>query len=138
MLKKIPKFFPPELMKVLMEMGHGDEIVIVDGNFPAYSVNSKVIRVDGVDTPTLLKAVLEFLPLDTFSKNNIFLMKPTDDHIPEVWNKYREVLSRSDEEVGQVALDRMEFYERAKKAFAVVATSDTMHYACVILKKGVL
>ncbi len=138
MLKKIPKFFPPELMKVLMEMGHGDEIAIVDGNFPAYSVNSKVIRVDGVDTPTLLKAVLEFLPLDTFSKHNIFLMKPADNHIPEVWSRYEEVFSKSDEDIRKLHIDRMEFYERSKEAFAVVVTSDPMHYACIILKKGVL
>ena len=138
MLKKIPKFFSPDLMKILMEMGHGDELVIVDGNFPAYSVNDRVVRVDGVDTHTLLEAILEFLPLDTFSKHNLFLMKPSDDHIPEVWNKYEEVLSRSNEEIKKLPIDRMEFYERAKKAFAVVATSDLMHYACIILKKGVL
>lgn len=138
MLKKIPEFFSPELMKTLMEMGHGDEIVIVDGNFPAYSINDRVVRIDGINTPALLKSILEFLPLDTFSDYNVFLMKPSDGHTPEIWSKYDEILSESGEDVRKKPLDRMEFYEKAKKAFAVITTSDLTHYACIILKKGVL
>jgi len=139
MLKNIPKVISPDLMKVLMEMGHGDEIVIVDGNFPAYSMGIKTLRIDGVDTPELVKNILKFFPLDQFSDFNVFFMKPENGDEPEIWQKYYEVLNNSEEkERAKVDfIPRHQFYERAKKGFAVVSTSDTSLYACLILKKGV-
>lgn len=137
MLKYIPKIISPDLMKALMEMGHGDEIVIVDGNFPAYSLGIKTIRIDGVNTSDLMKTILKFFPLDQYSDFNVFFMKPENEDKPKIWEKYYEVLNNSEEEGKVNFIPRHKFYERAKKGFAVVSTSDTELYACFILKKGV-
>lgn len=137
MLKNIPKIISPDLMKALMEMGHGDEIVIVDGNFPAYSLGPKTVRIDGVNTPDLMKAILKFFPLDQYSNFNVFFMKPENEYKPEIWKKYYEILNNSEEKAKIEFIPRYRFYERAKKGVAVVPTSDTALYACLILKKGV-
>lgn len=141
MLKGIPPIISPDLMKVLMEMGHGDEIVLADGNFPAASHAQHLIRCDGHNIPELLEAVLEFFPIDTYVKNPIQLMAvvPGDPVEPTIWNEYERIVQGQSECSIQFELmDRFEFYERTKKAFAVVATSEKALYANIILKKGVL
>jgi L-fucose mutarotase len=141
MLKNIPPILAPELMKTLMEMGHGDEIVLADGNFPAAGVARRLIRCDGHGVPELLEAILKFFPLDTYVDQPAVLMNvvPGDTTDPVIWNTYESILKNSGEPfIDFEYVDRFGFYERAKKAYAVVATSEKALYANIILKKGVL
>lgn len=140
MLKRIPKILSPRLVKVLMEMGHGDEIVIADGNFPCHSVSGNVIRADGLSGTEILEAVLQLFPLDSYAERQVFLMEvvPGDDYKPEIWNRYRTILDLSGEDYTIGHLERFAFYERAKQSFAVVATGEEALYANIILKKGVV
>jgi L-fucose mutarotase len=142
MLKGIPKVISPELIKVLMEMGHGDEIVIADGNFPAGSCASNyLVRCDGHNVPEILDAILKFLPLDTYTEAPVALMEvvPGDDVKPVIWDEYRQIINTYEgSEVKIENVERFAFYERAKRAFAVVATSEGALYANIILKKGVV
>lgn len=138
MLKGIPNILSPELLKVLMEMGHGDEIVIGDGNFPGASVNGRCLRCDGHNAPELLDAILKLFPLDTYQKPVYVMAKtPGDDVVVSIWDEYAEIIKHyTDEELVQI--ERFEFYERAKKAYAVVMTGESALYANIILKKGVV
>jgi L-fucose mutarotase len=141
MLKGIPNIISPELMKVLMEMGHGDEIVLADGNFPAASVARRLIRADGHNIPELLEAILKFFPLDTYVDSAVALMAvvPGDNVKPTIWEKYRGIIKKSGEKFEDFEMvERFAFYERAVKAYAVVATSEAALYANIILKKGVI
>jgi L-fucose mutarotase len=141
MLKNIPPVIAPDLMKTLMEMGHGDEIVLADGNFPAASVARRLFRCDGHGVPELLEAILKFLPLDTYVDQPAALMNvvPGDATDPVIWKTYESILKNSGEQfIDFEYLERFAFYERAKKAYAVVATSEKALYANIILKKGVL
>ncbi len=141
MLKNVPPILSPELMKTLMEMGHGDEIVLADGNFPASSVARRLVRCDGHGVPELLEAVLRFLPLDVYVDRPVGLMAvvPGDKTKPTIWEQYRTILKASGEKFSDFDfIERFAFYERAKQAYAVVATSEKALYANVILKKGVL
>jgi L-fucose mutarotase len=141
MLKNIPEVISPELMKALMEMGHGDEIVLADGNFPAASVANKLIRCDGHGIPKILEAVLKFLPLDQYVEHPAALMSvvPGDKTKPTIWEEYRKIIKVSGEKFSDFEfVERFAFYERAKNAYAVVATGEKSLYANIILKKGVL
>jgi len=141
MLKNIPPILSPELLKVLMEMGHGDEIVLADGNFPAASVAQRLLRCDGHGVPELLEAVLKFFPLDIYVEKPVGPMAvvPGDKTQPTIWETYRTIVRNSGERFSDFEfIERFAFYERAKKAYAVVATSEKALYANVILKKGVL
>lgn len=142
MLKGIPPIIPPVLLKVLCEMGHGDTIVIADGNFPAESVGKDaiVIRMDGHGVPEILSAVLKLIPLDQYVEKPVSLMDRVkgDNADVSIWKTYEEIL-KSAEGKGFEAinlLERFEFYDEAKKAYAVIATSERSQYANVILKKG--
>ncbi len=141
MLKNIPPILSPELLKVLMEMGHGDEIVLADGNFPAASVAQRLLRCDGHGVPELLEAVLKFFPLDIYVEKPVGLMAVVsgDKTKPTIWETYRTIVKASGERFSDFEfIERFAFYERAKKAYAVVATSEKALYANVILKKGVI
>lgn len=141
MLKNVPPIIAPELMKILMEMGHGDEIILADGNFPAASVARRLVRCDGHGVPELLEAVLKLLPLDTYVDRPVALMNVVqgDSTEPTIWNTYEAILKNSGEPFDDFDyVERFTFYERAKKAYAVVATSEKALYANIILKKGVL
>ena len=141
MLKNIPKNISPELLKVLDEMGHGDEIVLSDGNFPSERINDKVVRCDSTGVTELLKSILVLFPLDTdYSDEQVFLMEvtPGDTYKPEIWEDYKKVLDESKENYTIGNIERFKFYERAKEAFAVVHTGETALYANIILKKGVV
>lgn len=141
MLKNVPPIISPDLMKVLMEMGHGDEIVLADGNFPAASNARRLLRCDGHGVPELLEAALKFLPLDIYVERAVALMSvvPGDDTKPTIWEQYRQIVRRSGEKFSDFEfVERFAFYERARQAYAVVATSEKALYANVILKKGVL
>ncbi len=138
MLKKIPKILSPELVKIMMEMGHGDEIVLADGNFPSESMGQRTVRADGHGVPELLAAILELMPLDTYAQPVYLMAKvPGDDVEVPIWDEYAKLIApHTDAKVE--FLERFEFYERAKKAYCVVATGESAIYANVILKKGVV
>lgn len=140
MLKNIPKNMTPELLKVLMEMGHSDEIVIADGNFPAASHAQRLIRMDGQTAPEVLKSILKLFPLDTYVEAPVtYMATPQDEPTPDIWAVYKEICIESKEKnIQSQAIDRFEFYERAKKAYAIIATSESALYANVILQKGVI
>lgn len=140
MLKNIPKNISPNLLKTLCEMGHSDEIVIADGNFPSVGVNKNVIRYDAIGVTDILKSILEIFPLDEYVEAPVILMKTGEEYEgkPEIWKEYELALKNS-EFTGKIEeIDRFDFYERAKKAFAVIATGETAIYANIILKKGVI
>ena len=141
MLKNIPKNISPELLKILCEMGHGDEIVLSDGNFPSERINEKVVRCDSTGVTDLLKSILVLFPLDTeYSDEQVFLMEvtPGDTYKPERGEDYKKVLDESEENYTIGNIERFKFYERAKDAYAVVHTGETALYANIILKKGVV
>ncbi len=141
MLKNIPPIISPELLKVLMEMGHGDEIVLADGNFPAASMGQRLLRCDGHGVPELLEAVLTLFPLDIYVDRPVSLMAvvPGDSTKPTIWEEYRKIVVASGEKFSDFEFfERFVFYDRAQKAYAVVATGEKALYANVILKKGVL
>jgi L-fucose mutarotase len=141
MLKGIPKIISPDLMKVLMEMGHGDEIVLADGNFPAASCAKKIVRCDGHGVTELLEAILKFFPLDTYSEKSVALMKVVEGetYIPNIWEEFSETIQKYNQSFGSFEMvERFEFYERSKNAYAIVATGESALYANIVLKKGVV
>jgi len=130
-----------ELLKILMEMGHGDEIVIADGNFPSASIAQRLIRLDGLGTCVVLEAVLKFFPLDIYVDKPVGLMQvvPGDKVKPVIWKEYKKIIKSSGEKFNDFEfIERFDFYERAKKAYAVIATSELALYANILLKKGIV
>lgn len=141
MLKNIPKILSPELVKILMEMGHGDEIVIADGNFPAEAIGQRVVRCDGHGVPELLDGIMQLFPLDTYTDKPVMLMEVVkgDPVVPTIWDEYKKIINKYEPENCKIEMiERFAFYERAKTAFAVVATGEEAIYANIILKKGVV
>jgi len=141
MLKGIPAIISPQLLSVLCAMGHGDEIVIADGNFPAESQGVPVIRCDGHGVPELLKAILLLFPLDNYVEQPVALMDVVegDTYKPVIWDEYKNILAGNGCGTGQIEyMERYAFYDRAKMAFAVVATGELSQYANIILKKGIV
>ncbi len=138
MLKGIPNILTPELLKILMEMGHGDELVIADGNFPSQRIGQRVVRLDGHNVPEIMEAVLKLYPLDTYSVPVALMAKvPGDTVETPIWDTYKKIVAdHTDQEPEFV--ERFAFYERAKDAYAVIATSEKALYANIILKKGVV
>ncbi len=141
MLKNIPSILTPDLLKILMEMGHSDELVIADGNFPRNAHPERVVRLDGHGIPEILDAILRFLPLDSYVEHPTILMAVMDGdpYVPEIWEEYRQIAAKYEPDgAREEAIDRFAFYERARKAYAVVTTGETALYANIILKKGVV
>lgn len=144
MLKGIPAILSPELLKVLCEMGHSDTIVIADGNFPSETIGKDaiVVRADGHGVPELLEAILKVFPLDTYVEKPVSLMQVTPGDTAEtpIWDVYKKLVSEADDRGDAVfaEVERFEFYERAKKAYAVIATGETAIYANIMLQKGVV
>lgn len=143
MLRKIPRIITPDFMKQLMEMGHGDEIVLGDANFPAVSMGRPVIHLEGSKITEIMKAIMPYFPLDDYVTENVILMSVVEGkgEKPRVWEQYRNIIEANDKEgyfYGFSYLERQEFYERAKKACAIVATGEREKYANIILKLGVV
>ena len=142
MLKGIPKIISPELLKTLCEMGHGDEIVIADANFPSETFGKRVIRADGLSGDQILNAVLSLIPLDTYVNENLLLMQLVESDVgkvnPEIWKTYEVTAKSKDDNVRIGRLERFAFYERAKNAYAIIATGEEAIYANLIIKKGVI
>ena len=146
MLKGIPKIISPELLKVLCEMGHSDRIVIADGNFPSESMgkNAIVIRADGHGIPELLDAILAVFPLDTYTDKPAVLMQLMDRDVGKVetpiWDEYKKIIAKHDDRGAEALgnIDRFDFYEEAKKCYAIIATGESAIYANIMLQKGVI
>ena len=139
MLKNVPSIISPELLKLLMEMGHGDTIVIGDGNFPAAANAKRLVRLDGHGVPEILDAILKLMPLDTYVKTPVSLMDNGDkENRPPIWDEYKKIIEKNEGEKDIELIERFAFYTRAKNAYAIIATGETAIYANVILQKGVV
>ena len=135
MLKGISPLVSPELLKTLAEMGHGDEIVLSDAHFPAHSINARVLRADGLPADRLLAAISPLFELDAYATPVVMMAPVAGDALdPSVEAAYRQALGYT----GKIEqMERYAFYDRARKAYAVVVTGETRTYGNVILKKGV-
>ena len=144
MLKGISPIISPDLLKALAEMGHGDELVIADGNFPCHSVGKDaiVIRADGHGVPEILDAILELIPLDTYTDKPVALMEVVKGDTcgtPEIWQTYEDILTKHEPAHHDIDFtERFAFYERAKGAYLIIATGEKAIYANILLKKGVV
>ncbi|MDR1096823.1 MAG: hypothetical protein LBL57_01690 [Tannerella sp.] len=139
MLKGINRLISPELLKVLMEMGHGDEIVFGDANFPAASHAAHLVRADGHTITDLLDAILPLFPLDYAVDYSAILMECNREREPAIWARYEEILANCpDGDKALIRLSKPEFYERAKKACCVVATGESEGFANLIIRKGIV
>ncbi|MCL4148549.1 UNVERIFIED_CONTAM: hypothetical protein GTU68_050195 [Idotea baltica] len=141
MLRNIPPILSPDLLHALRAMGHGDDIVIADANFPATALASRCCRLDGVSATDALEAILRVMPLDSFVHAPALVMEVVDDPnaVPPIVSAFQKIVSdTADLPATLSGLERFEFYERAKSAFAIVQTGETRLYGNIILKKGVI
>ena len=141
MLKGISPLLQPELLKILAEMGHGDEIVIGDANFPAATMGKRCVRCDGHKVMDLLDAILQLFPLDTFVEAPVTLMEVVPGTAPDeppIWKEFKEIVEKHEPGTKIGFEERFAFYDRSRQAFATIQTGETALYACVILKKGVI
>ena len=141
MLKGIDPLLNADLLYVLAAMGHGDELALVDNNFPATSHAQRLVRLDGVDTSVAGRAILGVFPLDTFVDEPLVRMEVVgapDDVTPVQAEFHRLAEEAEGREVSMGSLERHAFYERARSAFALVSTSDARPYGCFLLVKGVV
>ncbi|XP_064630297.1 fucose mutarotase-like [Lineus longissimus] len=150
-LRGIPNILSPDLLHVLAAMGHGDEIVLADAHFPSSSLcrsgtgrGAREVRADGHNIPDLLGAILKLMPLDQYVDNPVILMdlvrsdKESGLKVP-IWDKYTELVNAAEKKEIKISkVDRFDFYDRAKTAYAIVHTGESSVYGNVILKKGVL
>ena len=142
MLRNIPANLSPELVKILLEMGHGDEILLADANFPGPHLHPTTVRPDGLGIPDLLRSILTLMPLDRYSSYQVALMETVgDDPRPPVWDVYEQIWNEAEKDAGPVSvktIERMAFYDYTPSVYAVVLTGETALYGNLILKKGVL
>ncbi len=141
MLKAIDPLLTPDLLYVLRAMGHGDEIAIVDANYPAQSAGPDVVRLDAADATRALDAVLSVLPLDTFVAEACWRMQVVGDADAElpIFAEFRAIVARREGPQFKIgSLERFAFYERARRCFAIVATGERRFYGNIILTKGVV
>lgn len=141
MLRNIPAILSPDLLWALRAMGHGDEVVIADANFPATTLGVRCHRLDGLTATDVLQAVLTVLPLDKYVPNPALVMAVVDDPSavsPVVAEFQRITTATADNPATLEKLERFAFYERAKSAFAIIQTGETRLYGNIILKKGVI
>lgn len=140
MLKGISPLISPELLKVLASMGHGDEIVLADAHFPGHTMNTQVLRADGLKIPDLLAAILPLFELDQYVPHPLAMMAAVegDQLDPAVEASYSQAIHKTNPQAPAIErIERFAFYERTKQAFAVVMTGETAKYGNIILKKGV-
>jgi L-fucose mutarotase len=141
MLIGIDPVISPELLDTLFRMGHGDEIVLADAFFPGDSMNTRVIRADGIRIPALLNGILALINMDSYVPYPVVMMAPApgDSLDEKVEQSFRAVIDRHWPETPDIErIERFSFYERSKKAFAVIMTGETVKYGNIILKKGVI
>lgn len=140
MLIGISPLISPELLAVLHRMGHGDEIVLADAHFPGETYGKRVLRADGLMIPDLLDAILPLFILDNYVESPLIMMSAVsgDQLDPRVEVSYRQAIDKCWPNTPPIQrIDRFDFYERARQAFAVLMTGDTVKYGNIILKKGV-
>ncbi|MCV6604339.1 MAG: fucose isomerase [Porticoccaceae bacterium] len=141
MLKNIPPLLGPELLKLLRAMGHGDEIAIVDANYPADSNAQRLVRLDGATATETLQAILSVLPLDTFVDHPVHTMQVVGDAnaVPDIVSEFHSIVARQESNPVQPAtLERFAFYDRVKNAYAIVSTGETRLYGNILLTKGII
>lgn len=142
MLKGIPNLLSPELLKILMEMGHGDTIVIGDGNFPHASIakDSILVRMDGHGVCDILDAILTLMPLDTYVETPVSLMEvvPGDNVDTPIWDEYAKIVEKHQPGTKIGHIERFKFYDESRKCYAVVSSGESALYANIILQKGVI
>ncbi|GAB3616121.1 RbsD/FucU family protein [Okibacterium endophyticum] len=141
MLKGIPSLIGPELLASLARMGHGDELVVVDRNYPAYAAGVPVHRIDGSDTLDAMEAILSLLPVDDFVEQPVYRMRPVDGggEPTELQERVAALVERVEgRPIGVEPVERFAFYRRAAGASAVVATGESLPYGCFGLIKGVV
>ena len=141
MLIGIDPLLSPDLLHSLRAMGHGDEIAIVDANFPAATCAARLVRLDGVDAPRVLGAVLGVMPLDAFVPDPATTMQVVDDPdaLPPVVAQFQRLIDEvADHCAAITSIERLAFYERARKAFVIVQTAERRLYGNIILTKGVV
>jgi len=141
LLKNLDPLLHADLLHALAAMGHGDELALVDRNFPAAALARRLVRLDGVGVVRVGQAILSVFPLDSFVEHPVLRMAVVGDpqEIPLVQREFQEAIDRAESRpwpMGQV--ERFAFYERARDAFAVVATGEDRAYGCFLLKKGVI
>ena len=140
MLKSIDPLITPPLLTILKEMGHGDELVIVDTNFPAYSMGSRIVHMPGIPAPRVLRAILSLMPLDDFVDSPAATMQPIDPK--DATAVLAEFQAECDKAEGRpvpiTAIERFAFYDRTRKAYAIVQSGERRLYGNIILKKGVV
>lgn len=138
MLKTISPLISPELLKVLAQMGHGDEIIFSDAHFPAHSMGPQVIRADGLMVADLLRAIIPLFELDSYAPPLVMMEAVEGDSLdPDVECRYRDALSQQGSCPAISRIDRFAFYARAQKSFAIVITGECAKYGNILLKKGV-
>jgi len=140
MLKGISPLISPELLEVLARMGHGDEIILADAHFPGESFNGRVLRADGLRIPDLLEAILPLFELDSYVPAPLTMMAAVagDELDPKVEESYLKAIHKTNPNVAPIArIDRFDFYDKARGAFAVLMTGETAKYGNILLKKGV-
>ena len=138
MLRGISNLLSPELLKILSEMGHGDELVLGDGNFPAASHAQRLVRADGHTIPALLDAILPLFPLD-YAVDFAGVLMDSRNTEPVVWKTYKEKLSAyPDGDKQFLVISKPEFYARAKNAYCVLATGESARFANLIIRKGII
>lgn len=140
MLKNIPALLGPELLSTLRAMGHGDEIVIADANFPAEFLGPLVIRADGISATDLLDAVLAVMPLDDFVDQAAIGMAVVGDPAARqpIYDDFERIVRHHEPEMSFSTIERFAFYDRAKKAAAILQSGETRLYGNILLKKGVI
>lgn len=140
MLKGISPLISPQLLKIIDEMGHGDQILFADGNFPSCSYGKPVARLDGVGIPAILGAIMPLFPLDSFVEYPAIIMQPGAEfgREPVVWEDYRKIIKQYEPQVKIQAVERFAYYDLCKKVYAIVATTELEVYANLILQKGVI
>jgi L-fucose mutarotase len=141
MLRNIDPLLSPDLLRILAAMGHGDEIVIADANFPGDACARRLVRLDGIDAVRTLRAVLSIMPLDSFVDERAMSMAVVDDPgaVPPVVALFQSAIDEvADHPARIVPVERFAFYDRSRAAYAVIQTGETRLYGNVILKKGVI
>ena len=140
MLKTIPPILGPDLLGILRAMGHGDEIAIVDANYPADAAGPALVRLDGVSATDVLDAILTLMPLDDFVDQAAFCMQVVGNagQREPVMDEFEAIVQKHEPKIGLAALERFAFYDRVKAGYAIVQTGERRLYGNILLKKGIV
>ena len=140
MLKNIPPILGPDLLGILRAMGHGDEIAIVDANYPADAAGPALVRLDGVSATDVLDAILTLMPLDDFVDDAAFCMQVVGDasRREPVMDAFEAIVKKHEPKMSLASLERFAFYERVSQGYAIVQTGERRLYGNILLKKGII